>query len=231
MSYYPPCLHCDEPWEAHGPQPFQKVKDHVYEPDFKSAFTVTLPEILTEVDEAGVDEETGNSGIDMTRAEYICEDLDKPGYDKKIVKRASSVANGSSHTHQMPPKTPTIPKFSEEVEEATKTVKTEVDKEQGIEPNLFGSKVNNNIHMPMFDIDYSAELIPSSTKGHFHLYLNRPVTWFRYRMVLRAMWKAGLIEKGVYLGALHYKEVYLRKPGVKKKINWKRGDSVNPEGV
>ena len=220
-----PCIRCGLQLNSYSHVDGSSTTYHRYEPDLRVSFTVALPDITED------DEETDNSGIDMTRAEYICEDLDKPGYDKKIVKKATTRSVAKATAENIPKNIPTAT-FKEDRPYGgiKKKNVTEADKEQGIEPNLFGSKVNNNIHLPMFDIDYSAELIPSSTKGHFHLYLNRPITWYRYKKVLRAMWKAGLIEKGVYLGALHYKEVYLRKPGVKKH-NWYRGADGNPEGV
>ena len=51
-------------------------------------------------------------------------------------------------------------------------------------------------HLPVFDIDYDAELRPSSSQGKFHLFLNRPVPWSKYVKVLEAMADAGLLEPG-----------------------------------
>lgn len=82
--------------------------------------------------------------------------------------------------------------------------------------NLVGSKVHNNIHLPMFDIDYEARLIPSSTEGHYHLYLDQPCTWRQYKRVLRAMAKAGIVQKGFAKMSIRRKQAFLRPPGVKK---------------
>lgn len=84
------------------------------------------------------------------------------------------------------------------------------------EANLVGSLINQDIHLPVFDIDYGARLIPSSTEGHYHLYLDRPCKWRDYRRVLKAMAKAGLIQKGFADHSIRRKEAFVRKPGVKK---------------
>lgn len=48
---------------------------------------------------------------------------------------------------------------------------------------------------PALDIDFPARLVPSSTPGHFHLYLDVEMTWTSYRRLLKALAKAGVIEK------------------------------------
>lgn len=72
------------------------------------------------------------------------------------------------------------------------------------------------MHMPAIDIDYPAEMIPSRTPGHFHLYLDKICTWPEYRRVLWAMSRAGLIEPGYYRASVERKATFLRKPGVTK---------------
>ena len=82
--------------------------------------------------------------------------------------------------------------------------------------NLIGSLTDKGKHMPVIDIDYPAELIPSSTPGHFHLYLNKACTWDQYKDVLRAMANAGLIQQGYLNWSLERGQSFLRRPGVKK---------------
>ena len=36
------------------------------------------------------------------------------------------------------------------------------------------------MHRPILDIDLPAALIPSSTPGHYHLYIDKPMEWDRY---------------------------------------------------
>jgi len=95
----------------------------------------------------------------------------------------------------------------------------------GKPPNLISSKIvetkkwitfnwgkdkNKDQHMPVLDLDFEAELIPSSTSGHNHLYLNKPITWEDYEKLLRVLNEIGYIEDGVYKAALHRKATHLR---------------------
>jgi hypothetical protein len=97
-------------------------------------------------------------------------------------------------------------------------------KDDGISPvpatedkaNLVSSLTDKGMHMPVIDIDYSAELLPSSTPGHFHLYLNKAVPWSDYKKVLLALYEAHLIQKGYYDWSIERGMSMLRRPGVKK---------------
>ena len=51
-------------------------------------------------------------------------------------------------------------------------------------------------HRPVLDIDFPVHVVPSSTPGHFHLYLDKPMPWGKYRRLLSALESAGVIEKG-----------------------------------
>lgn len=64
--------------------------------------------------------------------------------------------------------------------------------------NLVGSLTATGQHAPVLDIDYPARLVPSSTPGHFHLYLDKEIPWGRYQLVLWALSLAGLIERGYF---------------------------------
>lgn len=84
--------------------------------------------------------------------------------------------------------------------------------------NLVGSLTDHGKHMPVIDIDYSAELLPSSTAGHFHLYLNKACSWEQYKNVLLALLGAGLIQQGYYDWSVERGQSFLRRPGVKKEV-------------
>lgn len=71
-------------------------------------------------------------------------------------------------------------------------------------------------HTIMLDIDMTARLVESSTPGHFHLYIDRLLTWWQYRRLLRLLWKIGVIEKGFYKASLRRKATNLRPPWVEK---------------
>jgi hypothetical protein len=74
-----------------------------------------------------------------------------------------------------------------------------------------GFSGNPAIHYPMFDIDAPAALVPSSTEGHFHLYLSTPTTWRRYKKAMKAMAKAGMIDYEWWELAKRRKQAVLRR--------------------
>lgn len=53
------------------------------------------------------------------------------------------------------------------------------------------------LHMPVLDIDHMCHLLPSPhTPGHFHLYIDVPMTWEQYENIIRALAAGGVIEEG-----------------------------------
>lgn len=79
-----------------------------------------------------------------------------------------------------------------------------------------GADKNYELHLPVLDLDYDVQLVPSSTPGHFHLYLNRPVSWGQYVKVLRALAEAGLVEHGWAEASIRQGASFVRKPGEPK---------------
>lgn len=55
-------------------------------------------------------------------------------------------------------------------------------------------------HKVILDIDFPAQLIPSSTPGHYHLYIDKEMSERAYFNLVAAFVQAGIIEQG-YLGA------------------------------
>jgi hypothetical protein len=93
----------------------------------------------------------------------------------------------------------------------------------------------DNIHWPVFDLDFDAALIPSKTPGHFHLYLEKALTWQKYRRLLRAFHKAGLLNDGWYKLVIKRKKGTLFLPGRKSALiafaekdsyGWRRTQTV-----
>lgn len=78
------------------------------------------------------------------------------------------------------------------------------------EANLISSLTVDGLHAPAIDLDFPCRLVPSSTSGHYHLYLDRTMSWRQYKRLLRAMLKAGLIEPGFYKIAKIRKQTFLR---------------------
>lgn len=84
--------------------------------------------------------------------------------------------------------------------------------------NVTSSKVAGKpgMHRPLLDIDLPAKLIPSSTSGHFHLYLDREMPWDDYAFLLCALAEVQVIQPGYRDAALTRKATYLRLPWIKK---------------
>lgn len=81
------------------------------------------------------------------------------------------------------------------------------------EANLVSSRLSDGRHAPAFDIDFPCELIPSSTPGHFHLYIDKPMSWEEYRILLHALAAVGIIEDGYYHASVREQQTFLRPPG------------------
>jgi len=82
--------------------------------------------------------------------------------------------------------------------------------------NTVSSLLPNGQHAPCIDLDLPAHLVPSSTPGHFHLYVDAAVDWDRYLVLLDALCSAGLVEPGFVASARRRGFSLLRLPGVRK---------------
>jgi hypothetical protein len=78
--------------------------------------------------------------------------------------------------------------------------------------NLISSLLPNQRHAPAIDLDFPCRLVASRTQGHFHLYLERSVTWRQYKRLLRVMMRIGLVEKGYYYASKAAGATFLRLP-------------------
>lgn len=87
--------------------------------------------------------------------------------------------------------------------------------------NLITSKVERypygvEYHRPVLDIDFDAELLPSSTPGHWHLFLNKQMPKADYFDLLRALARAGIIQHGFKDSAIDRGASSVRLPWIKK---------------
>lgn len=73
-----------------------------------------------------------------------------------------------------------------------------------------------NMHTVMLDIDLPAKLIPSSTPGHYHLYIDKTLHEDDYGTLLRALNKAGIIQDGIVGQFETHGCTSLRLPHIKK---------------
>ena len=74
------------------------------------------------------------------------------------------------------------------------------------------------LHRPVLDIDIPAALIPSSTPGHSHLYIDKPMTKDQYENLLWALADAGIIEQGYANASTARGYTSARLPWVKKPV-------------
>jgi hypothetical protein len=82
--------------------------------------------------------------------------------------------------------------------------------------NLIGSATQQGTHAPVFDLDFPAYLLPSSSPGKFHLYLEKEISWESYLDILESMVNAGLLEPGWVDSGITNGAMLLRPPGVFK---------------
>lgn len=72
------------------------------------------------------------------------------------------------------------------------------------------------LHLPVIDLDFEAHLEPSTTSGHFHLYLDRTVTAEQLFRLLDVMADVGLVERGYAEASRARGYSSVRLPGVRK---------------
>lgn len=71
-------------------------------------------------------------------------------------------------------------------------------------------------HAVLLDLDVPAWLVPSSTEGHSHLYIDVKVPQDKYFTLLHALADAGVIQHGYANSSIHRGGTALRLPWVKK---------------
>ena len=71
-------------------------------------------------------------------------------------------------------------------------------------------------HRPMIDLDMEAAIVPSSTAGHCHLYINKELSWDDYEKLLTVMAEVGLVELGYVAASRKRQCTFLRLPWIRK---------------
>lgn len=103
---------------------------------------------------------------------------------------------------------------------ATTSDEAEGDREQATthdDADIISSKIiNHDLHTVMLDLDVPAQLVPSSTPGHSHLYIDVTMSWRTYARLLRALADAGVIERGYMHASIARRFTALRLPWIKK---------------
>lgn len=73
-----------------------------------------------------------------------------------------------------------------------------------------------DFHKPILDIDFPIQCVPSTTPGHFHLYMDKELTWDKYKALLHALADAGIIEDGYRWASIAREYTAVRVPWVRK---------------
>lgn len=90
------------------------------------------------------------------------------------------------------------------------------------EANIVGSELISredpeySIHKPVLDIDMPLWVKESTTPGHFHLIIDKEMTWRDYRKLLITMQEVGILEKGFVDAAISRKASWIRTPWTQK---------------
>lgn len=93
----------------------------------------------------------------------------------------------------------------------------EVPVEEIHRANIVTSKIAGTAwHKPVLDIDLPVTVIPSSTPGHFHLVIDRWMSWPRYARLLQELALAGVLQTGYVNASLSRGHTAIRLPWVKK---------------
>ncbi|WP_405057087.1 hypothetical protein OG474_30665 [Kribbella sp. NBC_01505] len=71
-------------------------------------------------------------------------------------------------------------------------------------------------HTLMLDLDVPATLVPSTTPGHSHLYIDIELPWDQVQNILAALTQAGIVEEGYLSASLDRGFTTLRLPWVTK---------------
>lgn len=88
------------------------------------------------------------------------------------------------------------------------------------EANLISSAVvGRETHCPVIDIDHRVYILPSTTPGNSHLYIDKDISWDGYKKILDAFLEVGLIQKAWYDDAIACKMSFVRPPWVSKGEN------------
>lgn len=85
--------------------------------------------------------------------------------------------------------------------------------ETGVADAIYGK---GGLHRVALDIDLPVVVMPSTQEGHFHLYIDKEMTWEKYEKLLFALVEAGIVEPGYHDMAKKRRATHLRTPWTKK---------------
>lgn len=118
----------------------------------------------------------------------------------KIAERMTKILNAQSEDYNTQDGDLTVYRYTDNLRDA----------------RLVSSKLENGRHILAVDIDMPAALVPSSTKGHYHLYIDHEMTWTTYTSLLMALAEAGIVEPGYADASIRRGATHLRTPWNRK---------------
>ncbi len=88
---------------------------------------------------------------------------------------------------------------------------------EGDDYNLLSSNVpGTKKHAPIIDLDFKHRYVPSTNAGHAHLYLDVPISRFRWFLLMVGLYAGGAIEQGYFWWSIRRGANFVRRPGVRK---------------
>lgn len=102
---------------------------------------------------------------------------------------------------------------SEGAEPDLEAVVTDLERANIITSEVAGSPGR---HKVVLDVDMPVHIEPSSTEGHFHLFIDKELTWDEYSRLLWVMADVGLLEEGYVSASDARRYTAVRLPWVKK---------------
>jgi len=105
------------------------------------------------------------------------------------------------------------------------TITTDITKGNVI-TSMIADKVTH--HKLIIDLDLPAKLVPSTTEGHFHLYVDHEIEKDAYFNLLNALVRAGLVEPGYVSASESRGYTAVRLPWVKKEAEAEKESEAQP---
>lgn len=78
------------------------------------------------------------------------------------------------------------------------------------------TKTEATKHRPIIDVDHRIQAVESTTPGHYHLYIDKEMTWSQFEALLEVFVEVGLVEPGYLRACKRDKASSVRLPWVKK---------------
>lgn len=85
------------------------------------------------------------------------------------------------------------------------------------EADVSGSLLEDGKHLTILDLDFDHTYVQSTAEGHAHLYLNVPISKFRWFVLMCALRYARVVEQGFFMWSLRRGQNFARLPWVPKK--------------